>query len=199
MKRTPHNMFKNSFLIGLVLWITTVFSFLLLHVFFANENLFENSLKINFFFLSLIYGFGAFLSVYQLRKNSHYISFKNAFSKAFQSMFWAGLFSVIFMAFYLNQINTESKKLLNQQFIERQNLELDEKYNNAKSSMKTEEEIKELTVEYQQAKEGIEIQQKSGLDMFSYSKFGIYFAIISLFYIILSFFLASFFRTKNTF
>lgn len=199
MKRTLQNMFKNSFVISLVLWITTILVFLLLHLFFANENLFDNSLKINFFFLSLVYGFGAFWSVYLLRKSTSFISFKNAFSKAFHPIFWAGLFSIVFMAFYLNQINPTSKNLLNQQFIQRQNMELDQKYNNAKSSMKTQEEIQELTVEYQQAKEGIEVQKKSGLDMFSYSKFGIYFAIISLFYIILSFFLASFFRTKNTF
>ena len=190
-------MIKNVYSIGFVLFVATMVVFLGMYFFGMNTEYFNNSLLLNAFLMPVIYLAGAYISVNSLRKAGIRMVFREAFGRAFKPMFFGGFLSVIAMFLFLNFVDSDAKDLLNYQYIERQKTELDAEYNKAKQFVKTPEEKAELETKYQERKQSFTPEMIKGKDMFNFRQFTYYFAAILVFYVILSTFFASFFRSRT--
>ncbi|MDN3607994.1 DUF4199 family protein [Kaistella yonginensis] len=190
-------MIKNIYTIGFMLFIATMVVFLGMYFFGMNTEYFNNSLLINAFLMPVIYLAGAYISVDSLKKTGVRMGFRDVFGRSFKPMFVGGFLSVMGMYLFLNFADPAAKDLLNFQYIERQKIELDAEYTKAKQFIKTPEEKMDLETRYQQRKESFAPKMIAGKDMFNFRQFTYYFAAILLFYVILSTFFASFFRSRT--
>lgn len=189
-------MFKNTYFIGLLLFVATMLVFFSVYYFFNGVNYYNNSLIANAFALPVLYCGAAFLSVHYLWKRKK-LNFREAFQRAFTPMFVGGLLSVISIFAFLNFVDPGAKDILNHQFVERNRQELTEIYTKEKARLKSEEEKAALEKDYQRSLRSFSEDQVKGKDMLTFNHFAIYFAAILLFYVILSFFFGAFFRTKS--
>lgn len=190
-------MIKNPNSIGIVLFISTMVIYFALYFFGMNTEYFNNSLLINAFLLPAVYLAGAFISVNSVRKAGIRMGFREAFGRAFKPMFIGGLLSVISIFVFLNAVDTDAKDLLNYQYIERQKTELNNEYEKAKLHVKNPEDKAELDEKYNLRVQAFSPEMVKGKDMFSFRRFALYFGAILIFYVILSTFFGSFFRSKS--
>lgn len=190
-------MTKNVYTIGFVLFIATMIIFLGMYFFGMNTNYFDNTMLINSFLMPAIYLAGAYISVNSLRKQGIRMGFRTAFGRAFKPMFVGGFLSVLSIYLFLNFVDPAAKDLLNFQYLERQKVEMDNEYNKAKPILKTDEQKAELETEYEQNKLRISHEMIKDKDFFTFRQFTYYFAAILVFYVILSTFFASFFRSRS--
>lgn len=190
-------MIKNVYSIGFTIFIATMAVFLGMYFFGRNTDYFNNSLLINAFLMPIIYVAGAYISVDSVRRAGIRMGFRGTFGRAFKPMFFGGFLSVIAMFLFLNFADPAAKDLLNYQYIERQKTELTAEYNKAKELVKGPEEDAELERKYAERKESFAPEMIKGKDMFSFRQFTYYFAAILIFYVIISTFFASFFRTRT--
>ena len=124
------------------------------------------------------------------------MGFTEIFGRSFKPMFVGGILSVITMFLFLNFADTDAKDLLNYQYIERQKTELNNEYEKAKIGMKDPAQKQELDKNYQNRLQSFSPEMIKGKDMFSSRQFTYYFGAIMVFYVILSVFFASFFRSS---
>lgn len=190
-------MIKNIYTIGFVLFIATMVVFFAMYFFGMNTDYFNNSLLLNAFLMPVIYLAGAYISVDSVRKAGIRMGFRDVFGRAFKPMFVGGFLSVMAMFLFLNFADPTAKDLLNFQYIERQKIELDAEYHKAQQFLKTPEEKAELETKYQQRKQSFSTEMIKDKDMFNFRQFTYYFAAILVFYVILSTFFASFFRSRS--
>ncbi len=190
-------MVKNVYSIGFVLFMATMLVFFGLYFFGRSTEYFNNSLLANAFLLPVIYLAGAYVSVDSVRKAGIKMGFRDAFGRAFKPMFFGGLLSVLGIFLFLNFGDRSAKDLLNYQYIERQKTELDAEYEKADQFLVKPEEKKELLEKYEQRKKSFSPEMIKDKDMFSFRQFTYYFAAVLIFYVILSTFFASFFRSRT--
>ena len=190
-------MIKNVYTIGFVLFIATMFFFFALYFFGMDTNYFDNTMLINSFVMPVVYLAGSYYSVHTLRKTGVKMGFREVFGRAFKPMFVGGFLSIITMFLFLNFVDPAAKDLLNFQYLDRQKTEMDNEYNTAKPILKTKEQKEELEKEYAQNKLRISHEMTKDKDFFSFRQFSYYFAAILVFYVILSTFFASFFRSRT--
>ena len=190
-------MTKNIYTIGFILFITTMVVFFALYFFGMNTDYFNNTMLLNSFLMPVLYLGGAYYSVHLLRKTGIRMGFADIFGRAFKPMFVGGLLSIMTMYLFLNFADPAAKDLLNFQYLERQKIEMDNEYNTAKPMLKTDEQKEELEKEYAQNKLRISPEMVKDKDLFSFRQFSYYFAAILIFYVILSTFFASFFRSRT--
>lgn len=190
-------MTKNVYSIGFVLFIATMSVFFGLYIFGRSTEYFNHSLLANAFLLPVIYLAGAYVSVHSVRKAGVRMGFRDAFGRAFKPMFFGGLLSVLGIYLFLNFGDRSAKDLLNYQYIERQKTELDAEYEKADQFLVKPEEKKELLEKYEQRKKSFAPEMIKDKDMFSLRQFTYYFAAVLIFYVILSTFFASFFRSRT--
>lgn len=190
-------MIKNVYTIGLMLFAVTMIVFFGMYLFGMNTEYFNNSLLINAFVMPIIYLAGAYYSVHLAQKIMGRMGFREVFGRAFKPMFFGGILSVISMYLFLNFVDPAAKDLLNYQYIERQKSELTAEYTKAKELLKTPEEKAELDQKYEDRKKSFSPEMIKGKDMFTFRQFSYYFAAILVFYVILSTFFASFFRSRS--
>lgn len=183
--------------IGFALFITTMVIFFAMYLFGMNTNYFDNTMLLNSFLMPVVYLAGSFYSVHLLRKTGVRMGFSDVFGRAFKPMFIGGFLSIMTMFLFLNFVDPAAKDLLNFQYLERQKTEMDSEYNNAKVILKTDEQKAELEKEYEQNKLRISPEMVKDKDLFSFRQFSYYFAAILIFYVILSTFFASFFRSRT--
>ena len=124
------------------------------------------------------------------------MSFADVFGRAFKPMFVGGILSILTMFLFLNFVDKDAKDLLNFQYIERQKTELNKEYEKAKIGLKEEAERKELDKNYQARLQSFSPEMIKGKDMFSFRQFTYYFGAVMVFYVILSVFFGSFFRSR---
>ncbi|WP_027376269.1 DUF4199 family protein [Kaistella palustris] len=189
-------MTKNVYGTGLILYFATMLIFFAMYFLGMNTDYFNNSLLINAFLLPAVYLAGAYYSVYTVKKTGVPMAFTDVFGRAFKPMFVGGILSVMTMFLFLNFADTAAKDLLNYQYIERQKTELTNEYTKAKAGMKKDEEKKELDRNYENRLRSFSPEMIKGKDMFSFRQFTYYFGAIMVFYVILSVFFASFFRSN---
>lgn len=189
-------MTKSPSTIGIILFIATMIVFFVAYYFFSGIHYFDTSLKINAFVLPVIYAGGAFWSV-KSRWNTHKMSFREAFKRSFVPMFIGGILSIFSIYLFLNFVDTDAKKLLNYQYVERQKSELDSEYQSARKILKHQKDIDELDQKYKERSQSFSPQAVKGKDMLTASHFSGYFAAILIFYVVLSLFFGAFFRTKT--
>ena len=190
-------MIKNVYTIGFVLFIATMVLFFGMYFFGMNTDYFDNTMLINSFVLPVLYLAGSYYSVHSLRKSGARMGFTDVFGRAFKPMFVGGFLSVVTMFLFLNFVDPAAKDLLNFQYLDRQKTEMDNEYNTAKPILKTDEQKEELEKEYAQNKLRISHEMIKDKDFFSFRQFSYYFAAILVFYVILSTFFASFFRSRT--
>ncbi len=179
------------------LFIATLVLFLGMYFFGMNTEYFSNSLLVNAFVMPAIYLVGAFISVNSYKKVTGPMGFREVFGRAFKPMFLGGIMSILFIFAFLNYADPAAKDLLNYQYIERQKSELDAEYKKAREFMKDPEEIKELDQNYEARKKSFAPELVKDKNMFSFRQFTYYFGAIMIFYVILSTFFASFFRSRT--
>lgn len=124
------------------------------------------------------------------------MGFRAVFGSAFKPMFIGGLFSMLTIFAFLNFVDRDAKDLLNFQYIERQKTELNNEYEKAKIGLKEEAERKELEKNYQARLQSFSPEMIKDKDMFSFRQFTYYFGAVMVFYVILSVFFGSFFRSR---
>ncbi len=189
-------MVNNVYRVGLVLFGATMLVFFGMYFFGMNTEYFNNSLLLNAFLLPVIYVAGAYFSIYSVKKLGIAMGFTEIFGRSFKPMFVGGILSVITMFLFLNFADTDAKDLLNYQYIERQKTELNNEYEKAKIGMKDPAQKQELDKNYQNRLQSFSPEMIKGKDMFSSRQFTYYFGAIMVFYVILSVFFASFFRSS---
>ena len=189
-------MVNNVYRVGLVLFGATMLVFFGMYFFGMNTEYFNNSLLLNAFLLPVIYVAGAYFSIYSVKKLRIAMGFTEIFGRSFKPMFVGGILSVITMFLFLNFADTDAKDLLNYQYIERQKTELNNEYEKAKIGMKDPAQKQELDKNYQNRLQSFSPEMIKGKDMFSFRQFTYYFGAIMVFYVILSVFFASFFRSS---
>lgn len=188
---------KSPVNLGLILFAITMAIFFIVYYFFGGSQFYDTTLKVNSFILPILYCAVAFISVRSFWKNNRVVRFKEAYKRAFIPMFIGGALSMISIFVFLNFVDVEAKNMLNHQYVERQKVELDKEYKDAKHFVKTDTERLELEKKYQDRLKGFAPELVDGKDMLSFKFFAGYFAAILIFYVILSFFFGSFFRTRN--
>ena len=189
-------MTRNVYGVGLVLFGVTMLIFFGMYFFGMNTEYFSNSLLLNAFLLPAVYLAGAFYSVYSVKKHGIPMGFREVFGRSFKPMFVGGILSVTTMFLFLNFGDKDAKDLLNYQYIERQKTELNNEYEKAKNGMMKEEEKQELDKNYHARLQSFSPEMIKDKDMFSFRQFTYYFGAIMVFYVILSVFFASFFRSR---
>lgn len=198
LKFRNFKMSKNVYVIGLMIFIVIMFAFFTTNIFFRDVDYFRNSIKLSAFLLPFIFALGAFISVSSYSKFKKVLSFKEAYGRAFIPMFVGGLLSVITMFTYINYFDKDTKDLLNYQYIESFRNGLEEEYAQAKKMLKPESpEMADLEKKYAEGKERIKLKESKKEDMFSAKYFGYVFAGYCAYFLILSLFFGSFFRTKS--
>lgn len=190
-------MTKSPSTLGIILFIATMTIFFIVYGFFSGINYFDISLKANAFVLPLIYAGAAFWSVNTFWRAHKTVSFKQAFKRAFVPMFTGGILSIISIFTFLNFVDTDAKKLLNYQYVQRQKSELDTEYTSARKILKHQKDIDELDQKYNERIQSFTPEAVKGKDMLTLSHFSGYFAAILIFYVVLSVFFGAFFRTRT--
>ncbi|CAH0180410.1 DUF4199 domain-containing protein [Chryseobacterium sp. WG14] len=189
-------MTKSPSTLGIILFIATMIIFFVVYSFFSGINYFDTSLKVNAFVLPVIYAATAFWSV-KSYWNNHKLGFREAFKRAFVPMFIGGILSIFSIYAFLNFADTDAKKLLNYQYVQRQKSELDTEYTSARKILKHQKDIDELDQKYKERSQSFTPEAVKGKDMLTASHFSGYFAAILIFYVVLSVFFGAFFRTKT--
>ncbi|MDR6923870.1 MULTISPECIES: DUF4199 domain-containing protein [Chryseobacterium] len=192
-------MTKSPSTLGILLFIATMIIFFVAYFFFSGINYFDTSLKINAFVLPLLYAGGAFWSVKSFWNKNKVVKFKDAFKRAFVPMFIGGILSIFCIYSFLNFVDTDAKKLLNYQYVQRQKTELDTEYNSARKILKHQKDIDELDQKYKERLPSFSPEAVKGKDMLTASHFSGYFAAILIFYVVLSVFFGAFFRTRTVY
>ncbi|WPO81083.1 DUF4199 domain-containing protein [Chryseobacterium sp. JJR-5R] len=192
-------MTKSPLTLGIILFIATMTVFFVVYSFYSGIDYFDISLKANAFVLPVLYAGTAFWSVKSYWNSHRVVSFKDAFKRAFVPMFVGGILSVLSMYAYLNFVDTDSKKLLNYQYVTRQKSELDKEYTSARKILKHQKDIDELDQKYNERLQSFTPEAVKGKDMLTVSHFSGYFAAILIFYVVLSLFFGAFFRTRTVY
>ena len=188
-------MTKNVSGVGLMIYGATMLAFFAMYFFGMNTDYFNNSLLVNAFVLPAVYLAGAYYSVNYIKKQGIPMSFADVFGRAFKPMFVGGILSILTMFLFLNFVDKDAKDLLNFQYVERQKTELKNEYEKAKFGMVDKGQIQELEKNYEMRKQSFSPEMIKNLDKFSFRCFTYYFGAIMVFYVILSVFFASFFRS----
>lgn len=191
-------MKKNVYVIGLIVFIIVMIVFFVTNIFFRNVDYYKNSMLLNAFLLPFLFAAGAYYSVTTFSRWKKIISFKEIYGRAFIPMFTACLLSMASIFTYITFVDTDTKDLLNHQFIESYRDSLQEEYTKGKQMIKPNtKEMKELEEKYAEAK--IRLQHKIDRkdDMFSFRYFAYAFAVYCVFFLLLSIFFGAFFRTKT--
>ena len=188
---------KSPVNLGLILFAITITLFFVVYYFFGGNQFYDISLYVNSFGLPFLYCAIAFISVRSFWKNHRVVRFKEAYKRAFIPMFVGGFLSMLSIFSFLNFVDTEAKDMLNHQYVERQKSEMEKEYNDALVFVKDEKEKTELNKKYEDRLKAFSPEIVQNKDMLSFKYFAGYFAVILLFYVVLSFFFGSFFRTRN--
>ena len=191
-------MFRNVYVVGLLIFIVIMVAFFITNIFFRDIGYYRTSMIMNAFFLPLVFAVGAYLSVTAYSRWKKRISFKEAYGRAFIPMFVGGLMSLGAIFVYVNFIDRDTKDLLNYQYIDSYKVSLEEEYAKAKNVFKPEsEEMAEVNRKYEEGKVRIAVKEKKNEDMFSFKYFGYVFAGFCAYFLLLSLFFGSFFRSRS--
>ncbi|MEC5395145.1 DUF4199 domain-containing protein [Bergeyella sp. RCAD1439] len=191
-------MAKSVYTIGLFIFGMVMSVFLVTTIFFRDVHYFRNSITLSAFLLPFIFALGAYFSVSAYRRFKRRLSFKEAYGRAFIPMFIGGLLSFSSIFVYITYLDPSAKDLLNHQYIESFRASLEEEYTKAKQILKPgSEEMKELETKYAEGKVRIKEKENRKEDMFSAKYFAYVFAGYCAYYLLLSLFFGSFFRTRS--
>ena len=153
-------MFRNVYTVGLMIFAVIITAFFITNIFFRDMEYYRTSIKMNAFFIPIVMGIGAFLSVTSNSRWKKVLTFREAYGRAFIPMFVGGLLSMAVIFAYIS-FDKDTKDLLNYQYIESYRQTLEEEYSNAKQVIKPgTEEMEELERKYAEGKMRIAEKEK---------------------------------------
>lgn len=191
-------MFRNVYVIGLLIFAVIFSAFIVTNIFFRDVNYYRNSIMLSAFLVPLVCAVGAFISVVTYSKWKKTMSFREAYGRSFIPMFVGGILSVAAIFLYINN-DRATKDLLNHQYIESYKKSLEDEYSKAKKIVKPNSpEDQDLEKKYAEAKVRVDAKVQKNEDMFTLKYFAYVFAGYCAFFLILSLFFGSFFRTRST-
>lgn len=191
-------MFRNVYAVGLMIFIAIMAAFFITNIFFRDVNYYRTSMTLNAFLLPFIFAVGAFLSVTAYSRWKKILSFKEAYGRAFIPMFIGGLLSIGTIFIYITYVDKDSKDLLNHQYIESFRTSLEDEYQKSTKVFKPgSEEMLDIEKKYAEGKVRLAEKEKKKEDMFSATYFLYVFAGYCAYFLILSLFFGSFFRTRS--
>lgn len=191
-------MFRNVYAVGFMIFIAIMAAFFITNIFFRDVNYYRNSMTLNAFLLPFIFAIGAYLSVTAYSRWKKTLSFKEAYGRAFMPMFIGGLLSIGTIFLYINFVDKDTKDLLNHQYIESFRTSLEDEYQKATKVFKLgSEEMNDVEKKYAEGKVRLAEKEKKNEDMFSPIYFLYVFAGYCAYFLILSLFFGSFFRTRS--
>lgn len=190
-------MFRNVYTVGLLIFAVIMTAFFITNIFFRDVDYYRNSITLNAFFVPLVFAVGAYFSVSSYSRWKKYLTFKEAYGRAFIPMFTGGLLTVASIFVYITYVDTDTKDLLNYQYIDSYKRSLEKEYSDAKQMIKPESvEMDELIAKYEEAKVRIAAKESKNEDMFTLKYFGYVFAGYCVYFLLLSLFFGSFYRTR---
>lgn len=191
-------MGRNAYVVGIMVFIVIISAFFVTNIFFRNIDYYRNSIMLSAFLVPLVCAFGAFYSVTTYSRWKKNISFREAYGRAFIPMFIGGLLSILSIFLYVNFVDGDTKDLLNHQYIESYRTSLEDEYGKAKKIVKPNSpEDQNLEKKYAEAKVRVAAKTQKKEDMFSAKYFAYVFAGYCVFFLLLSLFFGSFFRSKT--
>lgn len=191
-------MFRNVYAVGFMIFIAIMAAFFITNIFFRDVNYYRTSMTLNAFLLPFIFAVGAFLSVTAYSRWKKTLSFKEAYGRAFIPMFFGGLLSIATIFLYITYVDKDTKDLLNHQYIESFRTSLEDEYQKSTKVFKPgSEEMKDVEKKYAEGKVRLAEKEKKNEDMFSGKYFLYVFAGYCAYFLILSLFFGSFFRTRS--
>ncbi len=191
-------MFRNVYAVGLMIFVAIMAAFFITNIFFRDVNYYRTSMTLNAFLLPFIFAVGAFLSVTAYSRWKKTLSFKEAYGRAFIPMFIGGLLSIGSIFIYITYVDKDSKDLLNHQYIESFRTSLEDEYQKSTKVFKPgSEEMLDIEKKYAEGKVRLAEKEKKKEDMFSATYFLYVFAGYCAYFLILSLFFGSFFRTRS--
>lgn len=193
-------MRNHLFIRGVIISLIIIGVFFFTYFFLKNENYYKTSIMLNAFLVPFVLGLGGFLSVRKLTRNTGFFTFRMVYKHAFVPIFVGGTLSLFFIFAFLNYGDRATKALLNEQYIESYKNSLEDEYASAKKIVKpNSDEDKELEEKYAQAKVRIADKISKNEDMFSGQYFMYIYAGYCAYFLILSLFFASFFRSRRSY
>lgn len=191
-------MTKNVYVVGVMAFIAMMIAFFITNIFFRDVHYYRTTIILSSFLAPLIYAIAAFVSVTTYSRFKKILNFKEAFGRAFMPMFVGGALSLFSIFIYIHYVDTDTKDLLNYQYIESYKSSLEEEYSKANGMIKADSpERTEMEKKYAEAKIRIAEKEKRKEDMFTARYFLYIFAGYCAYFLILSVFFGSFFRTKR--
>ncbi len=192
-------MSKNVYAIGVVMFAVIMLAFFVTNIFFRDVHYFRTSIMMSSFLLPFIFAIGAFVSVTSYNKEHKKMSFKDGFKRAFVPMFVGGTLTIASIFVYINFVDKPTKDLLNYQYVESYKNSLEEEYQSAKKVIKPDsDKMVELEEKYKEGKLRIAAKLKHQEDMFSAKYFMYIFAGYCAYFLLLSVFFGTFFRTRTS-
>lgn len=191
-------MAKNAYVVGILIFTVIMSVFFVTNIFFRNVDYYRNSILLSSFFVPVVCALGAYWSVTTYSRWKKGISFREAYGRAFIPMFVGGLLSLLSIFIYTNYISPDTKDLLNYQAVESYKQSLEEEYTKAKKIVKPNSpEAIDLEKKYAEAKVRIADKVKKNEDLITFKNFSLVFAGYCAFFLLLSLFFGSFFRTRG--
>lgn len=172
--------------------------FFIVYFFFLDENYFNITMIINSFVLPTLFIGTSVTSLIFYKRSEGKIYFRKAFQRVFTPMFIGGFLSLSSIFVFLNYIDTDAKDVLNHQFVERNKQELENVYQKEKNALKDAKKLEELEKDYKIQLQSFSKDMTKDKDMFQLEYFvKYYFPAIIVFYLIISLFLSTFFKSKR--
>lgn len=191
-------MAKNVYVVGILIFTVIFTAFLITNIFFRDTNYYRNSILMSSFFVPVVCALGAYWSVTAYSRWKKTISFREAYGRAFIPMFVGGLLSLLSIFIYTNYISRDTKDLLNYQAVESYKTSLEDEYSKAKKIVKpNSEQDQDLEKKYAEGKVRIAEKVKKKEDLITAKNFALVFAGYCVFFLLLSLFFGSFFRTRT--
>lgn len=157
---------------------TTLILFFVVQFFFYDEHYFHTSMLINSFVLPILYASVAFWGIW-VERNKRHVGFRDAFKLSFLPMFWAGMISVAVMYMYFQFIHPEAERTFQVQRLE-MNIQ------NAKDAE-----------HFEIIKKTLSDEKLKSEPIFTLRNTLLFGALLTLFYVFLSWILATFLRTST--
>jgi len=175
---------------GFLLAALTLAAFFVVYFFFSGFNYYRISVNINAFGLTFLYTFTAVILLIKMSRTRK-MDFADFFQNSFGTMFIGGTISFLCIALFLNYVDSDAQALLQHQGIEQY-----------LSSSKTDYESiqnpdAETTARYQAVVKYFSSDEVKNGKIFTLKHYFLLLGAIYSFYLVISLFLAIFFRSRN--
>ena len=175
---------------GFLLAALTLAAFFIVYFFFSGFNYYRISVYINVFGLTFLYALFAVVLLVMMSRTKK-MNFADFFQNSFGTMFLGGTISFLCIALFLNYVDTDAQALLIHQRNELNLNNLEAEYRSTKNP------DAEIIARYQAGIEYFNSDKVKNEKVFALRDYFLLLGAIYSFYLVISLFLAIFFRSRN--